>query len=238
VNVILANALWTQVSQMGFNLQDYEPVENRIAAFYEKYPKGRITTELVSHGDNQFIVKAFVWRDSKDEFVSATGYAEEKVGSSPVNRTSALENCETSAIGRSLANLGFATKGARPSREEMTKVESTNGNKPVSHVGGMPFDNSITEKQLSFVKEIVADAFLSSGWNNGKDGWKLVGEWLGVPSLTEANELNKKQASRIINDKMSVSNGVTELVKFLQSKQPADRDPWESPLVEKSGSLD
>jgi hypothetical protein len=222
---------------MGFNLQDYEPVENRIAAFYEKYNNGRILTELISYSDNQFIVKALVFRDNTDGLVSATGFAEEKVGSSPVNRTSALENCETSAIGRALANLGFATKGARPSREEMTKVETTTPNKISGHVGGTPFDSGITEKQLSFVKEIVADAFLSSGWNNGSDGWKLVGEWLSIPNLLNANELNKKQASRIINDKMS-ANGVTDLVKFLQSKQPADRDPWESPLVEKSGSLD
>ena len=65
---------------MGFNLQDYEPVENRIAAFYEKYPNGRILTDLISYSDNQFIVKANVFRDNTDGLVSATGFAEEKVG--------------------------------------------------------------------------------------------------------------------------------------------------------------
>jgi hypothetical protein len=53
----------------------------------------------------------------------ASGYAEEIVGASPVNRTSALENGETSAIGRALANCGFASEGKRPSRSEMEKVE-------------------------------------------------------------------------------------------------------------------
>jgi hypothetical protein len=52
----------------------------------------------------------------------ATGYAEETVTSRGVNQTSALENCETSAIGRALANAGYAPKGKRPSREEMSKV--------------------------------------------------------------------------------------------------------------------
>ena len=42
-------------------------------------------------------------------------------------------------------------------------------------------------------------------------------------------DLNKKEASRIINDKMGTTQGITNLEKFLQSKQPADRDPWETP---------
>jgi hypothetical protein len=51
-----------------------------------------------------------------------TGLAEETVQGRGVNATSALENCETSAIGRALANAGYATKGKRASREEMSKV--------------------------------------------------------------------------------------------------------------------
>ena len=53
----------------------------------------------------------------------ASGYAEEVVGSSKVNTTSALENCETSSIGRALANAGFSPKGSRPSAQEMNKIE-------------------------------------------------------------------------------------------------------------------
>lgn len=101
---------------------DYEDVDTRLHKFWEKYPTGRMHTELVSHTDTQFIVKAYAYRDDEDEAPASTGYAEERVGSTHVNKTSALENCETSAVGRALANLGLSPKGARPSQEEMEKA--------------------------------------------------------------------------------------------------------------------
>lgn len=107
----------------GWNPNDYETVDDRLHKFWDAHPDGRIYTELVSHTDTQFIVKADVYRLDVDEFPAATGYAEERVGSSTVNKTSALENCETSAIGRALANLGLSPKGSRPSREEMDKAD-------------------------------------------------------------------------------------------------------------------
>jgi len=112
-----------------FNLADYETVDSRIHKFYEAHKNGRIHTELVNTRINdagqiiQYVCKAEIYRDLLDSVPSATGYAEEVLGSNPINRTSALENCETSAIGRALANLGFSTKGARPSQTEMTKAE-------------------------------------------------------------------------------------------------------------------
>jgi len=104
-----------------FNLEDYEPVEDRLRKFWKDHPEGRITTDLVEHADGQYVVKAYVWRAPGSD-PDATGYAQERETDRGVNLTSALENCETSAIGRALANLGYAPKGSRPSREEMTKV--------------------------------------------------------------------------------------------------------------------
>lgn len=119
-----------------FNLADYETVDSRIHKFYDKHKNGRIVTELVTTRINdagqiiQYVCKAEIYRDLLDPVPSATGYAEEVLGSNPINRTSALENCETSAIGRALANLGFSTKGARPSQEEMQKVDRVQKNAP------------------------------------------------------------------------------------------------------------
>ena len=114
-----------------FNLADYEPVEVRLEKFIKDYPAFRISTELEVVEATRYIVKAYLYKDSSDSVAWATGYAEETVSSRGVNQTSALENCETSAIGRALANAGYAPKGKRPSREEMTKVVATKVAKPV-----------------------------------------------------------------------------------------------------------
>jgi hypothetical protein len=106
-----------------FNLEDYETVESRLAKFWKDHANGRVFTELVFHDERRFIVKAEIYFDKEDMNPTATGYAEEIVGASPVNRTSALENGETSSLGRALANCNYASQGKRASREEMEKVE-------------------------------------------------------------------------------------------------------------------
>jgi hypothetical protein len=113
-----------------FNLADYETVEVRLEKFIKDYPDFRIATELESFQSNRYIVKAYLYKDLKDEVSWSTGYAEETISERGVNSTSALENCETSAIGRALANAGYAAKGKRPSREEMTKVVAAKPAKP------------------------------------------------------------------------------------------------------------
>jgi hypothetical protein len=113
-----------------FNLADYEPVEVRLEKFIKDYPSFRISTELEVVEASRYIVKAYLFKNAEDGVAWATGYAEETVTSRGVNQTSALENCETSAIGRALANAGYAPKGKRPSREEMSKVVATKVVKP------------------------------------------------------------------------------------------------------------
>jgi len=108
---------------MAFNLADYETVESRLEKFWKEFPDGRISTELEICEAHRYVIKAYLYRTFLDQVAYSTGYAEEKDTDRGVNATSALENCETSAIGRALANAGFAAKGKRPSREEMAKVE-------------------------------------------------------------------------------------------------------------------
>ena len=113
-----------------FNLADYETVEVRLEKFIKDYPDFRISTEMELCEKDRYIVKAYLFKTAGDSVAWTTGYAEEKITDRGVNSTSALENCETSAIGRALANAGYAAKGKRPSREEMTKVVATKVVKP------------------------------------------------------------------------------------------------------------
>ena len=104
-----------------FNLDSYEFVADRIDRFYKDHPEGRIITSIVSpipEAKEWVIFQAAIF----DGLVQlSTGYAMEIFGVGPVNRTSHVENCETSAIGRGLANIGLSGT-LRPSREEMENV--------------------------------------------------------------------------------------------------------------------
>jgi len=178
---------------MAFNLADYETVESRLEKFWKEFPDGRVSTELEICEAHRYVVKAYLYRTFLDTVAYSTGYAEEKDSDRGVNATSALENCETSAIGRALANAGFATKGKRPSREEMAKVE-----KPI-----------IKQK----FPEPVADAWTIP---NPKDVQEVV-QVEGAPTLNSAmnllaDELNAKevpQAPKCQHDFMIHKTGVS-----------------------------
>ena len=137
-----------------FNIEDYEPVEARLSRFWELHAEdGRIETELVSHNSGHYIVKAIVFVGDRQV---ATGLADEHTEAKGVNSRNALENAETSAIGRALANFNFAPKGKRPSREEMVKanVEQSLGATEVPYV----------EKPITYLKPRRIATPKMSGW--------------------------------------------------------------------------
>jgi ssDNA-binding Zn-finger/Zn-ribbon topoisomerase 1 len=177
-----------------FNLADYEPVEVRLEKFIKDYPDFRISTELEVIETNRYVVKAYLYKNSTDTIAWATGLAEETVTSRGVNQTSALENCETSAIGRALANAGYAPKGKRPSREEMTKVVKAPAPTVEKDYWTTPFgdqDESLKkvdapatiEAALNTVSEILGTAKVVPNCKHGdmefKDGNKNGRAWGG-----------------------------------------------------------
>ena len=107
---------------MAFDLSDYEPVASRLDRFLKAHPDARVITDLVHYLSDVAVFKCELWLDGE---IIATGWAEEIRGQGNVNKTSHVENCETSALGRALSNAGLSGSDytKRPSREEMGKVQ-------------------------------------------------------------------------------------------------------------------
>lgn len=107
-------------------LDNYEPVADRIGKFWDKYPNGRLHTEIVLINETEIVIKASAFTDRDDARPAAIDFAQETRGSSNINKQSFIENCSTSALGRVLATLNFQPKrdgkAVRPSREEMKAV--------------------------------------------------------------------------------------------------------------------
>jgi hypothetical protein len=135
---------------MAFNLDDYEPVASRLDRFLKAHPDARVITDLVHYLADIAVFKAELWLDGE---IIATGWAEEIRGQGNVNKTSHLENCETGAVGRALANAGLSGSDftKRPSREEMGKVQrmTESGNGTITENS-----NLATEKQQNMIRAV------------------------------------------------------------------------------------
>src|SRR5207237_2797634 len=110
-----------------FNLDDYVLVADRILEFWKRFPEGRIITHIVqldAAGTEQRMVtiRTEIYGDLVDERPLTTGLSQAREGTAGANKTAFVENCETSSIGRALANLGIKAD-KRHSKEEMEAVK-------------------------------------------------------------------------------------------------------------------
>jgi len=138
-----------------FDLSLYETVAQRLVRWWTEYPDGRIITSIHHYDGSPIIMRAECYNN--DDRLIATGYAEEVFGNSPVNKTSFLENCETSAIGRAISNSRIGHTGERASSTEMEKVNRVNSEpaRPNTH-------GSATPKQIGFLKSLAR----GKGWDD------------------------------------------------------------------------
>lgn len=159
--------------------KDYAEVNQRIKAFRMVYPTGTIETEIIEHNrelivdnsTNVVIIKAIV--KNEDGRVLGTGTAYEKENSSFINKTSYIENCETSAVGRALGMAGFGIDTSVASAEE---VQNAINNQEVKLA---------SKKQTDYIKTLGIDLV-------------AMCEYYGINDISE---LTIEQASEIIKKK-------------------------------------
>ena len=142
--------------------KDYVLVNERVQEFHKLYPNGSIRTDLVEFSDERFIVKAEVCPDVNDRMRIFTGIAYELVGSSQINKTSALENCETSAVGRALGMLGIGIDGSIASAEE------------VENAIHQQEAHNVTESQKGKYQELVAHDCFKGKKKATNEWWVLI----------------------------------------------------------------
>lgn len=182
---------------MRFDPNDYVDVQERITQFWSEYPDGAIRTELASPASSftEVVFRAEIYKHRDHANPDSVGYAAEKPGNG-ANQTSWHENCETSAIGRALANMGAAkSRKDRPSKQEMQKVERNQPapTRTMSEVAGGTIAPGVgmTDQQR---KAIWAIATKERGMTDA-DVEQLSMQMFGV----ELKALDKQQASQLID---------------------------------------
>ncbi len=181
---------------MRFDLSQYATVEERLVKFWQDHPDGAIITEIAHREGDTIIFKAYIYFERGGELV-ATGYAEEVKDASPVNKTSYVENAETSAIGRGLANANYAMK-KRPSREEMQKAERRANTTTVTNIVA----TTTADPEASTValispqqRETMGKLAKETGRNKGFMQW--ASQELGR-DIAKVDELTRIEATSLI----------------------------------------
>ena len=154
-----------QIKTTDIKGKDYAEVNQRIKAFRMVYPNGTIKTEMLSNENGVCIFKATIWNDNK---LLATGTAYEKENSTFINKTSYIENCETSAIGRALGIAGFGIDVSVASAEE---VQNAINNQTISKEDAEEYKINFGKYSGKTIKEIYGEKPDYVEWlmNNTKD---------------------------------------------------------------------
>jgi len=170
--------------------KDYVLVSSRIVYFNEHYPNGYITTALVSEPtDTTVIIKAIVVPDVGVNERHFTGYSQAVIGEGMVNKTSALENAETSAVGRALAMMGIGVIDSVASADEMNKSTWNNYPKQGAKSSGYSKSSSYTksagtgvasEKQMGLLQKLAEkNGFELASSYSSKEASDLISKYIG-----------------------------------------------------------
>lgn len=168
--------------------KEYVTVAERVKAFHELYPNGSIKTELLSSPEaNRIVFRCAVTPEETEEARQRvfTGYASESIGDGFINKTSAMENAETSAVGRALGFLNIGIVDSVASVDEITKANN--------NAKGNPGLNRPTDEHRRTIANLMAELGITYSPDNPTEWTEFCIDAIGV-----ANPLNQDQAEDLI----------------------------------------
>lgn len=176
-------------------LEDYIGVNERIEKFWAKHPNGRIHTEILKWENGVVTMRASIYKEMGDETPYTVGHAYEKEGDGFINKGNALENCETSAIGRALGIGGYEIKKSIASKEEVEQAKFRQANEQQQPPQQQPPQQNEQEPN-SF--NIIKQTWQNNAGNlQGFNSWYSKRQQAGMGDeeiLTDLqNQLAKKQ---------------------------------------------
>ena len=191
---------------MSYLPEDYEPVEDRIRAFYKDHPQGRITTDIISLDGDSVTFRASVYREiDPDPSPASTGHAHGLLA-----KAKAVEFIETVSIGRALANLNYAKQGAR-AQEEMQAFQDVKQPSYPPNPARKQASQKATEKQVGFARLLI---------DTVEEGSEVAAQILGSEPLELAD---KATVSALIEDLKARKEAAAE--KVTRSKGQVE-DDW------------
>jgi len=176
--------------------KDYETVAHRLARFRKNHPNGWVKCSIIQDDGKVIVIRASI--GFEDDVLIATGHAEEIRGSSNINKTSALENCETSAIGRALAAAGYESGGSIASADEVQVAVARQAyEKTVKKTAKKPKKEKeplVTANQLEALSILIEAHDNSEGYLNEILSW---GRCDHIKELTQEQAGSLLSASKV-----------------------------------------
>ena len=173
--------------------KNYVTVDERVEEFHKRFPNGSIQTELIRFEGGIAITKTHVYPDIENSTRKFTGYAYEEVGSSNINKFSALENCETSSCGRALGFLGIGLNGSIATADEVANAVHK------QNVG------VVTNEQKERYQEYLQHKYFDGKRNETNKWWLTLKSEKAAESglvfmLKRINEYNEKKGKKVVSE--------------------------------------
>lgn len=208
-----------QIGTIDIKGKAYSEVAQRIKAFRMVYPQGVIETEMLSNENGVCIFKAFVgYREGNELYKLATGTAYEKEDSSFINKTSYIENCETSAVGRALGMAGFGIDVSVASAEE---VQNAINNQVVTQEEADNYTLTFGKHKGEKLKDLPQD-YIEWLMGNTKDERMLKLIELATGIVMPSEEEQTKKLELLMKVKQMAIEKMVEIEKICETYKVND----------------